>query len=429
MLVSVVTPTHNSQWLMSAYRSLVAQDHTNWEWVILTNGEGFRSQLMTIPEEIRKDARVVVRAATVVADNGKVGALKREAFDLASGEILVELDHDDWLSPDCLSKLVKARVEHNAGFMYSDFVVISEETDECVVYDASYGWRNYPWFHEGKLRTAMASFEVDPRTLTSIQLAPNHVRAWAAETYRQVGGHDPRLSVADDMDLVLRTYLSGAVFVRIPSPLYLYRERADGRNTYRDRSDEIVAMGAEIATRYFYPTVVEWCRRGKHRAVHLIPEFGQVGWEPYGGFTPSAVRPPTTSTGFTLLPFEDNSLGALQVYDWLHRVGPDQMIPVMNEFYRVLKPGGWLLTNTPAATGQGIGDPRTRSLWNALTFGYFTDSDYAKQLGNQVQCRFQAIRVGEYFPTEWQEALNLVYVFADLVAIKDGYQLAGELKI
>ena len=40
--------------------------------------------------------------------NGYIGATKRYAAGLCTGEILVEVDHDDDLTPDCLEKIVNA---------------------------------------------------------------------------------------------------------------------------------------------------------------------------------------------------------------------------------------------------------------------------------------------------------------------------------
>ena len=36
--LSVFTPTHDPRWLPELYRSLAAQTHPDWEWVIVPNG-------------------------------------------------------------------------------------------------------------------------------------------------------------------------------------------------------------------------------------------------------------------------------------------------------------------------------------------------------------------------------------------------------
>ena len=69
--------------------------------------------------------------------NGYIGATKRYAAGLCTGEILVEVDHDDELTPDCLEKIVHTFQKHpECGFAYG-------ETTEVYVgsNDAQwYGW-------------------------------------------------------------------------------------------------------------------------------------------------------------------------------------------------------------------------------------------------------------------------------------------------
>jgi len=51
-----------------------------------------------------KDPRV--RRYRQDSRNGYIGSIKRYAAGLSTGEILVELDHDDELTPTCLEKMV-----------------------------------------------------------------------------------------------------------------------------------------------------------------------------------------------------------------------------------------------------------------------------------------------------------------------------------
>ena len=53
--------------------------------------------------------------------NGYIGAIKRYAAGLCTGEILVEVDHDDELTPDCLEKIVRAFQQNpECGFAFGD---------------------------------------------------------------------------------------------------------------------------------------------------------------------------------------------------------------------------------------------------------------------------------------------------------------------
>jgi len=49
---------------------------------------------------------------------------------------------------------------------------------------------------------------------------PNHTRAWRRDTYFAVGGHNRNLPIADDYELIIRTFLH-TTFVKIPKLGYL----------------------------------------------------------------------------------------------------------------------------------------------------------------------------------------------------------------
>jgi len=113
MKFSIFTPTHDTQYLVDAFCSLIAQSYESWEWVIILNHGA------TLPAEI-VDGRVrALTAPPWVAALG-VGALKRYACDQCEGEFLVELDHDDLLLPHALEEIARAVDVHDADFVYSD---------------------------------------------------------------------------------------------------------------------------------------------------------------------------------------------------------------------------------------------------------------------------------------------------------------------
>src|SRR5207253_2452474 len=100
MRVSVFTPSHDTRYLNQAYESLREQSFSDWEWIVLLN----RRAAQWKPPQA--DERVKVSRAPARARG--VGALKRAACELAEGDILVELDHDDRLSRGCLAAVVDA---------------------------------------------------------------------------------------------------------------------------------------------------------------------------------------------------------------------------------------------------------------------------------------------------------------------------------
>src|SRR4051794_36727216 len=100
MRLSVFTPSNNPRWLDDCYRSLKRQTYQDWQWIVLLNGQAPNWR----PPE--RDERVLTfRASSALRG---VGAAKRAVCEHATGEILVELDHDDLLTPNCLELVAQA---------------------------------------------------------------------------------------------------------------------------------------------------------------------------------------------------------------------------------------------------------------------------------------------------------------------------------
>jgi O-antigen biosynthesis protein len=139
------------------------------------------------------------------------------------------------------------------------------------------------------------------------------------------------------------------------------------------------------------------------------------------------------------LPFADNSVACVRAYDFLEHIphchdsscnhGEDGVtarcvVGVMNEIYRVLAPGGWLISRTPSTDGRGaFQDPTHVSFWNPNSFWYYTRAEQARYVPG-IRCRFQATRIWQSFPSDWHKTHNILYVHADLVALK-GQQQPG----
>ncbi len=65
----------------------------------------------------------------------------------------------------------------------------------------------------------------------------------------------------------------------------------------------------------------------------------------------------------------------------------------MNEAYRVLAPGGFLLVRVPSTDGRGaFQDPRNRTFWNEHSFWYYTQARFACELPD-FKGRFQVARL------------------------------------
>lgn len=417
MKFSIFTPTHNPKHLKRCAESLKSQlevDFREVEWLILCNGTVSKGQVKVLLPELPFKVRVMQAPEQMTG----VGALKRWTCGEAEGEILVELDHDDELLPYCL-KEIGDLVESGADFVYSPTLEIrSDGTD--VKYGRKFGWEHGKFELKGKSHEFHIPFEVNARSLCEIFFAPNHVRAWTKEIYWKVGGHSDKLAVADDQDLIIRTYLAGAKFACTTGPQYV--QHLHNENTQTEQNAEIQEVVAVLRNQNLRLLVDEWCKR------QLLPKFdlgglhscpeGWVGVDFRGG---EGVLQLDVTKG---LPWADNSVGAIRAHDFLEHISVGQVVPLMNEIYRVLAPGGWLLSQTPSTDGRGaFQDPTHISFWNQNSFWYYTRAEQAKYVP-EIKAKFQATRLFTHYPSEYHEQNDISYVVADLCALK-GQRCAG----
>lgn len=407
-MISIITPTHNAKYLQDAYRSLQSQTVQNWEWVLVPNGEA------VIQDEIKLDPRVKIFEFPFKVDN--IGALKNYAFSKGTGEYLCEFDHDDLLAPTALEECEVAFNESpNVVFCYSNSVEFRNESWEPFTYSAAYGWQYRDFEYEGHKLLEAVAFKPTPHSLGFIYYAPNHFRAWKRDAYLALGGHDKTMKVIDDHDLMCRTYLHGEMH-HIDKPLYLYR--VHGANSWLEKNADIQKETKKVYDKYIYKLVETWCDRNNFIKLDVGAERGK---SPAGWLTID-IRPGCDYQADLRdrWPFADNTFGAIRAWDFMEHL-PDK-IHTLNEIYRVLKPGGWLLSGTPSTDGRGAyQDPTHVSFWNENSFWYHTKKQY-QHFVPEIKSRFQNWRTETIFPTDWHKQNNISYVVADLVAIKEGWQ-------
>lgn len=246
-MISVVTPTYRTapDVLARTWASLKAQTYGDWEWVVWDDTPG--QEVWRHLYGLAADERYRVVAHRSHVPSGVIGQVKRRAFMVAEGDLLVELDHDDELTPDALKSIAAAFEDPQVGFVYSDWCEILPSGESGRYPDGwGFGYGGDYWSEEHGV-WVMRAPELNRVTLGHIVSAPNHVRAWRASVYRQVGGHDPSLPVADDYDLVVRTALATEC---LHLPRMLYRQHVGPSTAQRVRNQEIQWRVEEIASRY-----------------------------------------------------------------------------------------------------------------------------------------------------------------------------------
>jgi glycosyl transferase family 2 len=413
MRFSIFTPSHNPRYLNSAYESLAAQSVSDWEWIVLLNR---KTPTWTPPAD---DPRVRVQRAPAGAKG--VGALKRAACGLASGSILVELDHDDRLSRGCLAQLGEAFEDPTVVLAYSDFAQINADgSPNHDRFDPGYGWEYTRGTIDGQSYERCRALAPTPHNVGYIWYAPNHVRAFRHDTYVEVGGYDAGAEYLDDQELMSRLYLAGE-FRQINRCLYFQRVHAE--NTQRERriNDAIQEQTVVYYREFIERLALAWASRNGLRCLRLQTPI----WIGEETDTDHLYERLVLDPDDPRIDADDGSVALIRGWDVLQRLR--NRAAFFNEAYRVLAHAGLILTQTPSTDGRGaFQDPSAVAYYNENSFTYLTQRELRKTIPD-LDARLQVSYLATSYPSEGHADRDIAYVEANLLAIKDGPRQGGPL--
>ena len=221
-LVTVFSPAYKTgRKIYRPFLSLKEQTYTNWEWIIVDDSDDDGKTFKILSNLAKKDHRIQVFKAW--EHSGIIGKVKNWACSLGKGHILVELDHDDELTDSALDYVVRGFKQFpEAGFLYTDCAEIFEDGSNFTYRDGwAFGYGSYTDVeYKGKLYKSGSAGNINAKTIRHIISAPNHIRAWRKSFYESIGGHNKELHVADDYEIIVRTFLKTRM-VRVPKLGYL----------------------------------------------------------------------------------------------------------------------------------------------------------------------------------------------------------------
>jgi GT2 family glycosyltransferase len=202
-LISIIVPTYNSneKLLRQMIDSVKAQLYPHWELCIADDASPVPHVARVLAEAAASDSRIRVKLRTT---NGHISEASNSALELAKGEYIALLDHDDILPEHALSMVARYINLHPQGRMlYSD--------EDKLTLD---GTRTAPYFKP----------DWNPQLILS-QNFFSHLGAYETALVRQAGGFRKGLEGSQDHDLVLRCLeIAGHdSVVHIPHVLYHWR--------------------------------------------------------------------------------------------------------------------------------------------------------------------------------------------------------------
>ena len=274
---SIFTPTYNTgERIMRTYEGLKRQTWTNWEWVVVDDSPDEETFIL-LKKIAAEDYRVKIHRIYPLS-GGCVGLAKNRAAMLCIGDWLIELDHDDYLTYDCLSTLNDAIETYpDAGFVYTDCSEMYDD-GEPKYYDHDwsgnwyarpdnffdFGYAGHTWTEaDGKQVLAHWYPNINPLTIRFNISMPNHARVWKRELYHEIGGHNKNTPVADDLEILIRTFLNTRM-IHLRRVLYF---QYNNRNSTVDNNAQDINRRARLIRDYY------------DEAIHKkINELGYYDW-------------------------------------------------------------------------------------------------------------------------------------------------------
>jgi glycosyltransferase involved in cell wall biosynthesis len=202
-LISVLMPVYNTpkRWLDRAIESVVAQVYPNWELCIADDASPSPEVRQVLEKWKEKDARIRV---TYREANGHISIASNSALELAQGEFVALVDHDDEVPVHALAEIVFFLADHpETDVVYSDEDKIDEN-----------GVRLRPYFKPDFMPDLLFG-----------QNCVSHFAAYRTELVRRVGGFRAGYEGSQDWDLVLRVCEASSPgrIGHVPKILYHWR--------------------------------------------------------------------------------------------------------------------------------------------------------------------------------------------------------------
>lgn len=200
-LISVIVPTYNTaeNMLREMLASVQNQLYPDWELCVSDDGSSQPHVRKILEEAASNDRRIRLHFAR---ENKGVSHASNRALEMATGDFVVLLDHDDILEEQALFRVAESVSDEDPDMVYSDEVLISE--DGMSVKHMAFR----PAFSREYLRS-------HPYLV--------HLVGFKTSLIREIGGFDETLTISQDYDLILRASEKAEKIVHIPEILYRWR--------------------------------------------------------------------------------------------------------------------------------------------------------------------------------------------------------------
>ena len=225
-LLTIIMPCYETppHFLREAIASIQAQHYPHWELCLVDDASPSNQILQIVSEFANNDRRIRVQRRE---KNGHISAASNTALEMARGEWVVLMDHDDLLSVTALLELAIEINKHpDAQIIYSDEDHIDAKKK-----------RTNPYFKP----------DFDPDLLLGQNMV-SHLGAYRRDLIVSIGGFREGFEGSQDHDLILRASAACTpdTVRHIPSILYHWRQQA-GPASFSERSLEKCLVSSRLA--------------------------------------------------------------------------------------------------------------------------------------------------------------------------------------
>ena len=199
--ISIVVPLYNTplDFLDEMLDSVVNQTYKNWELCCVDAGKD-EAVGQHVQARAKADARIRYQK---LEKNELIPGNTNKGFEMATGEYIALLDHDDLLHPCALWYAARAIAEQKADFVYTDEATFEGKPEHVVLYHFK------PDFMLDNLRSNNYIC---------------HLSVFSAALLAKVGGDErAEFNGSQDYDLYLRLTEQAEKIVHIPHLLYYWR--------------------------------------------------------------------------------------------------------------------------------------------------------------------------------------------------------------
>lgn len=223
-VISVVVPLYNtpSAFLKQMVNSVRAQSYPHWQLVLVDASTPDHPQVGRAAKAYTRDPRIVYKKV----ENKGIAVNTTVGFQMAQGQYLTLLDHDDVLYPNALYEVVQQIQNSGAELVYTDEIVLDSNLKNLVAYHFK------PDFSPDSLRGCnyITHLLVFSRTL---------LEKAGAEERAEFDG-------AQDFDLVLRLteQVCPDKIRHIPKSMYIWRSHAGSTAQNIEAKPYAVAAGS-----------------------------------------------------------------------------------------------------------------------------------------------------------------------------------------